>query len=68
MAATDNGLATWDKFQWRRTMETFGQKDEPVVATGPGGEVDGIWQVGNKLLGNLMTNCRTNMWKANMAN
>ena len=45
MAAADGGLATWDNFQWRRKMETFGQKNEPVVATGPGGEVDGIWQV-----------------------
>ncbi|BDD57528.1 hypothetical protein MAP00_002882 [Monascus purpureus] len=42
MAASRQDLGTWDNFQWRRRMETFGQRDEPVVALGPGGDMEGI--------------------------
>ena len=35
----------WDKLEWRRRLERFGQDDGPVIAAGAGGEVDGIWQV-----------------------
>lgn len=49
MAASRQDLGTWDNFQWRRRMETFGQRDEPVVALGPGGDMEGIWQVGSTI-------------------
>lgn len=45
MVATKEDLSTWDNFQWRRRMEAFGHNDEAVIAAGPGGEAEGIWQV-----------------------
>lgn len=35
--------SAWDKLQWRRRMETFGPGDSPIIASGPQGEVDGVW-------------------------
>lgn len=35
----------WDSLQWRRRLECSGDDDGPIIATGPKGEVDGIWQV-----------------------
>jgi acid phosphatase len=32
--------------EWKRRLETFGPNDEPVVATGPRGEVDSICDMG----------------------
>lgn len=45
MAASKQELSEWNGFQWRRKMEAFGNKDESVVATGPGGAVDAMWSV-----------------------
>lgn len=45
MAASKSDLSTWDDFRWRRKMERFGDNDEAVVAVGPDGEGEGIWQV-----------------------
>ncbi|KAF1914614.1 histidine phosphatase superfamily [Ampelomyces quisqualis] len=36
----------WDSLKFRRRLETFGSDDEPVIATGPKGEFDGICQPG----------------------
>lgn len=35
----------WTALEWRRRMETFGKDDNPVLASGPRGEVDAIWYV-----------------------
>jgi acid phosphatase len=43
MAASKQDISKWDKFQWRRKMEVFGSGDEAVIATGPRGEIEGIW-------------------------
>jgi acid phosphatase len=48
MVASKEDLSTWDNFQWRKRMEAFGHDDEAVIATGPGGEAEGIWQVCRK--------------------
>lgn len=32
--------------EWKRRLETFGPNDEPIVATGPRGEVDAICDMG----------------------
>jgi acid phosphatase len=45
MAAAREDLSTWDTFRWRRKMERFGDNDQALVAAGPNGETDGIWQV-----------------------
>ncbi len=37
--------SSWDKFEWRRQLETFGDDDEPMIASGPRGNVDSIWWV-----------------------
>ena len=41
MTSTD--WSQWDKLQWRRRLETFGDNDASVLATGPKGELDGVW-------------------------
>ena len=45
MAASKSDLSTWDDFRWRRKIERFGENDKAVVAVGPEGEGEGIWQV-----------------------
>lgn len=45
MAASKQDLSSWGGFQWRRKMEAFGDKDEAVVAVGPGGEIEAMWCV-----------------------
>ena len=35
--------SAWDEMQWRRRLETFGEDDGPVIASGPKGEIDGVW-------------------------
>lgn len=45
MAAGNQDLSSWNGFQWRRKMEAFGDNDEAVVATGPGGEIEAMWLV-----------------------
>jgi acid phosphatase len=37
--------ASWHSLQWRRRLERFGEDDGPIMAAGPNGEVDGVWQV-----------------------
>lgn len=32
--------------EWKRRLETFGPGDTPVIATGPGGELDGVCDMG----------------------
>jgi acid phosphatase len=44
-AASKQDMSTWDGFQWRRKMEAFGNNDEAIIATGPGGEIEAIWSV-----------------------
>lgn len=39
----ENGFAT---LEWKRRLETFGPGDTPVIATGPGGELDGVCDMG----------------------
>ena len=41
MANSDGSL--WDQLQWKRRLEVFGNHDEPLLAKGPGGEIDGVW-------------------------
>ncbi|KAK1139376.1 hypothetical protein N8T08_000827 [Aspergillus melleus] len=44
MAASNQDVSSWNGFQWRRKMETFGDNDESVVAVGATGDIEGIWQ------------------------
>ena len=43
VAMTPDDVTNWDSLQWRRRLERFGDDDGPVIATGSGGEVDGVW-------------------------
>ncbi|KAG4426176.1 hypothetical protein IFR04_000642 [Cadophora malorum] len=36
----------WSPLQWRKRLETFGNNDNPVIASGPGGHVDAICNLG----------------------
>lgn len=45
MAGSNEDLSSWNGFQWRRKMETFGDNDETIVTVGAGGNIEGIWQV-----------------------
>jgi acid phosphatase len=45
MAAGNESLTSWNDFQWRRKMETFGDRDQSIVTVGAGGDIEGIWQV-----------------------
>jgi len=49
-ATAKQDMASWDGFQWRRKMEAFGDNDEPIIARGPGGEIEAIWLVKVKCL------------------
>ncbi|KAI9368759.1 histidine phosphatase superfamily [Aspergillus egyptiacus] len=46
MAASNENLSSWNGFEWRRKMETFGDRDQTVVTVGAGGDIEGIWQHG----------------------
>ncbi|KAL2822375.1 histidine phosphatase superfamily [Aspergillus cavernicola] len=46
MAAGNEELSSWNGFQWRRKMETFGDRDQSIVTVGAGGDVEGICQHG----------------------
>lgn len=50
--------SSWDALQWRRRLERFGGDDGPMMAAGPNGEVDGVWQV--PLKGPSMTHIQAN--------
>ena len=41
MTRTD--WSSWDNLKWRRRLETFGDHDASVLASGPGGETDAVW-------------------------
>ncbi|KAI9802164.1 MAG: hypothetical protein M1833_002085 [Piccolia ochrophora] len=43
---TDENSAEWDKLEWRRRLETFGEDDSPVVAAGPSGQLDAVCNLG----------------------
>lgn len=45
MTASNQDLSKWNGFQWRRKTESFGDRDEAVVAVGATGNIEGIWQV-----------------------
>jgi hypothetical protein len=45
MAASKEDLSQWKGFEWRKKTEAFGDRDEAVVAVGPTGDIEGIWQV-----------------------
>lgn len=49
---TNTDWSTWNDFQWRRRMETFGDDDRPVLAAGPSGLVDTVWYDTPSLLAN----------------
>lgn len=36
----------FNTLEWKRRLETFGENDEPVVATGPGSQMDSICDMG----------------------
>jgi acid phosphatase len=38
--------SNWTPLQWRRRLETFGNDDSPIVASGPEGEYDAVCQPG----------------------
>ena len=40
---TKTDWSSWNDFQWRRRIETFGDDDRPVLAAGPEGKVDTVW-------------------------
>ncbi|RMZ86568.1 hypothetical protein DV736_g6210, partial [Chaetothyriales sp. CBS 134916] len=46
VAMISGHASSWDSLRWRRRLERFGSDDGPLIATGPGGEVDGICQLG----------------------
>jgi acid phosphatase len=45
VAMSSGDASTWDSLHWRRRLERFGEDDGPILAAGPNGEVDGVWQV-----------------------
>ncbi|KAH7037680.1 histidine acid phosphatase [Microdochium trichocladiopsis] len=44
--ALDRSTGQFTPLEWKRRMETFGPNDEPVLAKGPRGELDGICEMG----------------------
>ncbi|KAK0623606.1 putative acid phosphatase [Immersiella caudata] len=36
----------YSTLEWKRRLETFGERDQPVVAAGPGGQVDDVCDMG----------------------
>ncbi|KAF6217934.1 hypothetical protein HO133_006346 [Letharia lupina] len=43
---TKTDWSSWDKLQWRRRLETFGDNDASIVASGPNGEIDTVCNLG----------------------
>lgn len=43
---TNTDWSSWNDFQWRRRIETFGDDDRPVLAAGTEGKVDTVCQLG----------------------
>ncbi|PLB33444.1 putative acid phosphatase [Aspergillus candidus] len=46
MAASRKDLKAWNGFEFRRKMESFGDRDQAVVTVGPRGDIEGICQHG----------------------
>lgn len=44
--AKNGGGKVFTTLEWKRRLETFGQGDKPVVATGAGGELDDVCDMG----------------------
>ncbi len=44
MSKTD--WSSWNELQWRRRLETFGDNDASVLASGPAGEIDSVCNLG----------------------
>ncbi|CAD6581426.1 MAG: hypothetical protein ASARMPREDX12_000459 [Alectoria sarmentosa] len=38
--------SSWDELQWRRRLETFGDNDASILASGPNGEIDTVCNLG----------------------
>ncbi|KAI0011763.1 phosphoglycerate mutase-like protein [Xylariaceae sp. FL0662B] len=45
-AAATNPHGQFTTLEWKRRLETFGADDRPVLAAGPGGELDGVCDMG----------------------
>ncbi|KAI0016666.1 phosphoglycerate mutase-like protein [Xylariomycetidae sp. FL0641] len=45
-AVLDGATKQFTTLEWRRRLESFGPRDEPVLAAGPAGELDGICDMG----------------------
>ncbi|KAI1819326.1 histidine acid phosphatase [Xylaria intraflava] len=45
-AVLDRATGQFTTLEWKRRLETFGPNDEPVLAVGPNGELDGICDMG----------------------
>ncbi|KAI1504158.1 putative acid phosphatase [Biscogniauxia marginata] len=45
-AVLDRATGQFATLEWKRRLETFGPRDEPVLAAGPAGELDGVCDMG----------------------
>ncbi|KAI0841588.1 histidine acid phosphatase [Hypoxylon sp. FL0890] len=45
-AVLDRHHHQFSTFEWKRRLETFGPQDDPVLASGPAGELDGVCDMG----------------------
>ncbi|KAI1376707.1 phosphoglycerate mutase-like protein [Hypoxylon crocopeplum] len=45
-AVLDRHTNQFSTMEWKRRLETFGPRDEPVLAQGPAGELDGVCDMG----------------------
>ncbi|KAI2636444.1 phosphoglycerate mutase-like protein [Hypomontagnella submonticulosa] len=45
-AVLDRHTGQFSTMEWKRRLETFGAQDEPVLAAGPAGELDGVCEMG----------------------
>jgi hypothetical protein len=43
MATLDG--SQWELLHWKRKLERVAEDDSPSLATGPDGDLDGVWQV-----------------------
>ena len=43
----DKGDAPFSTLEWKRRLETFGGNDEPIIASGPKGQVDDVCDMGS---------------------
>jgi hypothetical protein len=43
MVAIQDDVSEWGTMKWRRQIETFGNSDVAVPASGPGGDIGQIW-------------------------